>query len=41
MGNCLANRQLLGDTWTYDVGDHTEWYAPKEVDVVAGNPPCS
>lgn len=41
VANCLANRHLLGDRWTYDVGDHVQWHAPKEVDVVAGNPPCS
>lgn len=41
MGNCLNNRHLLGDKWTSQVSDHTEWYAPKEVVLVAGNPPCS
>lgn len=41
MGNCLGNRPLLGDSWTHQVGDHTEWDAPQGVNVVAGNPPCS
>ena len=41
MPNCLANRHLLGENWTHDVGDATQWHVPKEVHVLAGNPPCS
>jgi hypothetical protein len=41
MANCLHNRHLLGDQWTSQAGDHTEWHVPKEVVLVAGNPPCS
>lgn len=40
MPNCLANRHLLGNDWTHDVGDYRDWRAP-QVDVIAANPPCS
>jgi hypothetical protein len=40
MPNCLANREVLGFDWTHQVGDHREWHVP-EVEVLAGNPPCS
>jgi hypothetical protein len=41
MANCEANRHLLGDTWTSQIGDYQAWYAPTGVEVLAGNPPCS
>lgn len=40
MPNCLANRHLLGASWTYQVGEYRDWEAP-HVDVIAANPPCS
>lgn len=40
MGNCLANRHLLGQSWTAQAGDYREWHAP-HVDIIAANPPCS
>jgi DNA (cytosine-5)-methyltransferase 1 len=40
MPNCLANRHLLGPSWTAEAGDYREWHAPR-VDVIAANPPCS
>lgn len=40
MANCLANRHVLGQDWTSQVGDPETWYVP-EVEVLAGNPPCS
>lgn len=40
MPNCLANRGVLGDSWTHQVGDYAEWHAP-HVEVLTGNPPCS
>lgn len=38
--NCLANRHILGNDWTYQDSEPQEWIAPS-ADVVAGNPPCS
>lgn len=38
--NCEANRHLLGDSWTTEVGDPATW-TPREVPYVFGNPPCS
>lgn len=40
MANCLANRHILGDRWTYQVGDYNEWHAP-QAEAVFANPPCS
>jgi DNA (cytosine-5)-methyltransferase 1 len=40
MPNCLANRDVLGHSWTHQSGDYREWHAPS-VDVIAANPPCS
>lgn len=40
MPNCLANRGVLGDNWTHQVGDYHEWHAPS-AEVLTGNPPCS
>jgi hypothetical protein len=40
MPNCLANRDILGHNWTFEIGDYKTWSAP-EVEVLAGNPPCS
>lgn len=38
--NCEANRHLLGDSWTTEVGEPAGWSA-REVPYVFGNPPCS
>lgn len=40
VGNCEANRHLLGQNWQTQVSDWEEW-EPKDVQVVFGNPPCS
>lgn len=40
VANCEANRHLLGERWTAEVGDWESWSAPS-ADVVFGNPPCS
>jgi site-specific DNA-cytosine methylase len=40
MANCLANRDVLGHSWTHQAGDYREWHAP-HVDVLSSNPPCS
>lgn len=40
VGNCEANRHLLGTNWESEVGDWEEW-TPKDAQVVFGNPPCS
>lgn len=39
--NCLANRHLLGNDWTANVGDPSGWEVVPNTQVVAGNPPCS
>lgn len=40
--NCEANRHLLGDTWTAESCDPTQWSVPAGgADIVFGNPPCS
>jgi DNA (cytosine-5)-methyltransferase 1 len=41
LANCLGNRHLLGDEWSHQSGDYREWRVPRDVNVVAGNPPCS
>lgn len=38
--NCEANRHLLGDSWTTEVGEPATW-TPRDVPYVFGNPPCS
>lgn len=38
--NCEANRHILGNDWTAQVGDPSTW-TPLDVDFVFGNPPCS
>lgn len=38
---CEANRHLLGNDWTTELGTAAEGWTPKTVDVVFGNPPCS
>lgn len=40
LGNCLANRHILGEHWTSQACDYNEWEAP-HADVVVANPPCS
>lgn len=40
--NCEANRHLLGDGWTTEACDPSEWSVPNGgVSFVFGNPPCS
>lgn len=40
--NCEANRHLLGDDWTTEACDPSEWSVPDGgADLVFGNPPCS
>jgi site-specific DNA-cytosine methylase len=38
--NCIANRDVLGHSWSYQAANPSEWEAPS-ADVVIGNPPCS
>jgi site-specific DNA-cytosine methylase len=40
VGNCEANRHLLGNNWESEVGDWEDW-TPVDAQVVFGNPPCS
>lgn len=40
--NCEVNRHLLGDAWTAESCDPSEWSVPHgRADLVFGNPPCS
>ena len=39
--NVLANRHLIGDNWTHQAGDPADWRVPRDVNVIAANPPCS
>lgn len=39
--NCEANRHLLGDGWTAQVGSPESWEGVADVAYVFGNPPCS
>lgn len=40
MPNCEANRHILGESWTAQVGDWNAWEAP-HADAMVANPPCS
>lgn len=40
MPNCLANRGVLGENWSYQIGDPKTWIK-KDAEVIAMNPPCS
>lgn len=40
VANCEANRHLLGNGWTSESTDPTNW-SVASAEVVAGNPPCS
>lgn len=40
MANCLANRHVLGQDWTSQIGPPDTWEV-MNADVVVGNPPCS
>ena len=40
MPNCLANRGVLGQHWTSQVGDPKTWIV-KDAEVLTSNPPCS
>ena len=40
VGNCEANRVLLGDDWRSQACTPDQWHAPS-ADVIAANPPCS
>jgi site-specific DNA-cytosine methylase len=40
--NCEVNRHLLGDSWTTEATDPSEWSVPEGgASLVFGNPPCS
>jgi hypothetical protein len=38
--NCLANRHLLGESWTAQATTPEEW-EPVQAEVILSNPPCS
>jgi site-specific DNA-cytosine methylase len=40
MANCLANRHLLGENWTWQACEPGEWER-MPADVIMSNPPCS
>lgn len=39
--SCEANRHLLGNNWSAQVGPADTWEVMPETAVVFGNPPCS
>lgn len=41
IANLEGNRQLLGVRWESEIGQREEWTPVRDVELVAGNPPCS